>query len=69
MQICDCGTDTQIPFSRGDQNGPLSNRVSTYTRDTAGVPAKSYLIPSDGFSRVYECDRLTDHATVQYRSQ
>jgi len=35
------------------------------------VPAKWHLIPSNGFSRVHECDRRqthgrTDHATVTY---
>ena len=46
-----------------------SARVNLVTDDIASVPAEWHLIPSNGFSRMHECDRRhtdrrTDHAAV-----
>jgi len=47
------GYDSQISSSRGEVGAAKHN----ITWDDTSVPAKWHLIPSNGFSRVHECDR------------
>jgi len=66
MQILTGGSDPNISPFRGGLRF-LSNIVLLGSWDHVSVPVKWRLIPSNGFSKMQECDRQPDGQTDRLR--